>query len=549
MTNSNPSKPPSKPVVETSPDLGIITPVYHKIVFNSRLRGCNEKVLCIDPGTEKSGVVIIDYKREENGDRMAVIPLGSEVDNDEVLYILHDNTYGCNTLAVEMVGCYGMAVGKAQPLTAKVLTPRGYKNMGDISTSDKVIGVDGRSHNILGIYPQGMKESYKITFSDGSSTFCCKDHLWALTTPKRKMRGNPNLVKTTSDLMNEKLYDEKHKSFKYSLPVNKPVTGFINKSKKLIHPYIIGVLIGDGSMQGTSVGFTHSEPFIPEKCNKLIHDYVVITKTKTSTSWFHRFKYKNGGRNNPYLTFIRDIGLNVRCEKKFIPKRYLYSSVEDRVNLLHGLMDTDGFVCKIGRLQFNTVAKKLKDDFRFLINSLGGNSRVSSKINSAGNESFTISFSLPEHISPCSFPRKLERVSKKKYHIIKSLKSIEDTNQSMEMQCIRTDAPWNLYITDDFIPTHNTTFETCVWIGRFIERFKREHKFIYRKDVKLNLCNSMRAKDANVRQALLDRFEPTGGGKTPQIGTKKQPGPLFGMSSHQWSALAVGITYMETREV
>jgi len=92
-----------------------------------------------------------------------------------------------------------------------------------------------------------------------------------------------------------------------------------------------------------------------------------------------------------------------------------------------------------------------------------------------------------------------------------------------------------------------STFETCVWIGRFIERFSGDYKYIYRKDVKINLCNSMKAKDANVRQALLDRFEPTGGGKCPQVGTKKQPGPLFGISSHMWSALAVGITYLETK--
>ncbi len=92
-------------------------------------------------------------------------------------------------------------------------------------------------------------------------------------------------------------------------------------------------------------------------------------------------------------------------------------------------------------------------------------------------------------------------------------------------------------------------FETCVWIGRFLQLFGQIHtERIFRKDVKLCLCNSMRAKDTNIRQAILDRFPATGGGKTPQVGIKKQPGPLFGVSKHAWAALAVGITYFEERK-
>ena len=89
-----------------------------------------------------------------------------------------------------------------------------------------------------------------------------------------------------------------------------------------------------------------------------------------------------------------------------------------------------------------------------------------------------------------------------------------------------------------------STFETVLWIGRFMEKFGFDCcTKIYRKDVKLFLCNSMRAKDTNIRQAILDIFPDTGGGKTPQIGTKKEPGPLYGVSSHSMSALAVGLTY------
>lgn len=94
------------------------------------------------------------------------------------------------------------------------------------------------------------------------------------------------------------------------------------------------------------------------------------------------------------------------------------------------------------------------------------------------------------------------------------------------------------------MPVGREVFETCVWIGRFIECYRDPDavRLVYRKDVKLHLCGSTKAKDANIRQALLDMFPRTGGGKTPQVGTKKQPGPLYGVSTHAWAALGVAVT-------
>lgn len=94
------------------------------------------------------------------------------------------------------------------------------------------------------------------------------------------------------------------------------------------------------------------------------------------------------------------------------------------------------------------------------------------------------------------------------------------------------------------MPVGKEVFETCVWIGRFIQAWgeSKPVKLVYRKDVKIHLCGSMKAKDANIRQALLDMFPATGGGKTPQVGTKGKPGPLYGVSTHVWPALAVAVT-------
>ena len=100
------------------------------------------------------------------------------------------------------------------------------------------------------------------------------------------------------------------------------------------------------------------------------------------------------------------------------------------------------------------------------------------------------------------------------------------------------------------MPVGRTVFDTCVWIGRFIERWDSHKPYyairVYRNDIKMFLCGSMRAKESNIRQAIIDRYEPIGGGAIPQIGTIKQPGPLYGISKDKWSAIAVAITYTET---
>ena len=89
------------------------------------------------------------------------------------------------------------------------------------------------------------------------------------------------------------------------------------------------------------------------------------------------------------------------------------------------------------------------------------------------------------------------------------------------------------------MPVGKEVFETCVWIGRFIEGWNAEHCLVYRQEVKLHFCHSNKAKDPNIRQALIDRFGPQG--------TKKEPGPLYGIKSHEWSALAVGVFYADKR--
>ena len=93
------------------------------------------------------------------------------------------------------------------------------------------------------------------------------------------------------------------------------------------------------------------------------------------------------------------------------------------------------------------------------------------------------------------------------------------------------------------MPVGREVFETCVWIGRFLEAWGKPYRLVYRREEKLHICSSPKANDATIRQALIDRFGP---GREKAIGTKKAPGPLYGVHGDEWAALAVAITAAET---
>jgi hypothetical protein len=99
-----------------------------------------------------------------------------------------------------------MGLGKAQPLSAKLLTPSGWKTMGDISKGDYVFGSDGKPYRVEGVYPRGVRSVYRVTFSDGATTECCLEHLWQVTTPLRKWQGYERKVVELGEIK-DKLQD------------------------------------------------------------------------------------------------------------------------------------------------------------------------------------------------------------------------------------------------------------------------------------------------------------------------------------------------------
>ena len=145
-----------------------------------------------------------------------------------------------------------MGLGKAQPLTAKILTPVGWKLMGDMQVGDEVINSRGGVSRVIGIFPQGTKDIFRVQFTDGSSTECCDDHLWLVNTAVRRRRGNPPRALALHSLR-DNLRDKNGNSLHF-IPLVEPVE--FQEAELPLHPYLLGVLLGDGGISGKSVNLS-----------------------------------------------------------------------------------------------------------------------------------------------------------------------------------------------------------------------------------------------------------------------------------------------------
>jgi len=434
--------------------------------------------------------------------------------------------------AIPLVTLVGQAgTGKAQPLTSKILTPRGWTTMGEIQKGDEVCTPDGKIAKVLETFPQGVKKIYKITFTDGSSTECCEEHLWNvkdISTRRKDVRtslDNGWLTKSLKEISKDFLiYDENRN---YNIPIVK-IAKF--EEKKLpIHPYLLGAFLGDGGWSQPTFTFTSADKFIVDKINGLLRDLncIISPYKKTGVDYFckmfekkyynrpieiinienktkynfdnfeemikekkfsitgcrlalakkdgiykgFQFKYLNQTRINPnsFVEKIKKLGLyGTKSNTKFIPDDYKMSSKEDRINLLQGLMDTDGSVEKNGKsTTYTTVSKKLCEGVCFIVCSLGGTAKVSKRTNRnhfykgenrKTQDCYKINLVLPADIQPFSLPRKAERVKPRKINKDiprRFFDKIEFVGEK-EAKCILIDHPDHLYITDDFIVTHNT---------------------------------------------------------------------------------------------
>jgi len=374
------------------------------------------------------------------------------------------------TRMVLIDGLWGTS--KAQPLDSKILTPSGWTTMGSISVGDFVIGSDGNPTQVLGVFPQGEKEIFKVTFSDDSSTECCLDHLWLTQTEyernkqKRARNGGnpiytktpaPPQVRTLKEIQESILVSKDH--LNHSIPITQPVN--FEPVQHYIDPYILGVLLGDGCLRN-QVSFTTIDSEIHEKVRALLPEKLSLVHRIENITY--AIVYKKGHKS-PIKEELRRLKLlNHLSFEKFIPDEYKFDSTENRIKLLHGLMDTDGTTDGT-YTSFCTTSDKLRDDVKFIVQSLGGTSSHKTHRQNTytykgekklGRVSYIVSIKLPNNICPFMLERKrIKLIPRTKYFPIRYFKKIESVGYK-HAQCILVDAPNHLYLTDDCIVTHNT---------------------------------------------------------------------------------------------
>lgn len=354
-----------------------------------------------------------------------------------------------------------MGLGKAQPLDAKILTPSGWAMMRDIEVGSLIIGSNGHPTKVTGVYPQGDLRVFDVMFSDGSHTECCEDHLWAVQTPSRRKRGSGDRVLSAQEIMANGLH-YKSGGHKHFVPIVKPVE--FSPAKGLpLNSYLLGVLIGDGSFTQGSVSIMTPDSEIAEWVRHRLPNDVSLKPTDIRGNY--RISGDVAGKSNSLIDALRSLGLYGHSSlKKFIPSSYQLSSSRDRIALLQGLLDTDGWVQMGVTVQYSTSSKRLAEDVCFLVQSLGGTCRQSSKIPKytyrgqvcTGERAWRLTIRLPKSIPPFRLPKKRDALKQTgKYLPCRAIDAITSAGVK-PCQCIRVEAADHLYLTDDCIVTHNT---------------------------------------------------------------------------------------------
>lgn len=342
--------------------------------------------------------------------------------------------------------------------------------MGELTLNDKVINpVTGKPIKLLGIYDRGLLDTYKITFSDGSCTECAGDHLWSVF-KSGKAKDRLRTLDTETLLKDYKVENKTASGtfkYRYSTPLTVPIEG--NYTKLPIHPYVLGFILGDGCISGnrpTVRVSTNREdwPEIVDRLRSYLPDPNLVHEG-TEVRGAKHFRIHGLGKE------LKDLGLiGCKSKDKFIPELYLKSSIENRRLLLAGLLDTDGCVGskkKISKVStYSSKSEHLRDGISYLVRSLGG---LSTK-----NEStrfkygrYTTSYVCSIRLTFNPFLRKYKTKSygefTRRNRMVNTIRNIEYIGKKV-CRCIKVDSSEGLYITRDFIVTHNSTIlSALVW--------------------------------------------------------------------------------------
>jgi len=350
--------------------------------------------------------------------------------------------------------------GKALSNTEEViLSNRRIITIDQVKVGDKVAGTDGGFHMVTGVYPQGVRELYRINFTDGSHTDCDGEHIWTLV----KRRNNPkshgwkSVDLTVSELLTKSLRSKGGRNF--YLPEIEPLE--MGKRILPIDPYLMGALLGDGHLSiEDRVQFTTEDDEIFEymKLPKF-HRFAKLKHQPNSgnaTTYSLARSYEDNHSGISILTWLRNLELmGTNSHTKFIPMRYEVSCIADRLDLLQGLFDTDGTPTQSGTVEYSTVSPHLAEGVRRITRSLGGTCTVYPR----GVEfpSFRVNVKLPKGMKSFRLKRKQNKIDqvKRQREPYRAIDSIEKIGKG-KATCISVDSPDRLFLTGQYIPTHNT---------------------------------------------------------------------------------------------
>ena len=358
-----------------------------------------------------------------------------------------------------------MGTGKAQDDRTPVPVPQGgTKRLCELRPSDRVFGSDGTPTKVLSVHPQGERAAYTVTFSDHSATICSEDHLWHIITPCQKHRGQYGHVRPLAGFMDD-LHDAAGNR-KYQIPTAPAVTYDARPAVQTpIAPYLLGLLLSHGEHNNHTPILHVSEQDVQKRAWALLPKDVTPKRVKPDSDCSWRLSSESG--ENPLTRALRDpLGLwGSNVYNKFIPDGYLYGTEQTRLELLQGIIDGDGDVSADGIcVTFNTSSRRLKDDVVQLVQSLGGMAR--SHLRSPtytykgeqrqGAIAYRVNVRMPTHLAPVSSDKHRARWKPtSKYQPTRAIADVEYVGR-LPMTCIRVAAQDGLYLTNNFIVTHNT---------------------------------------------------------------------------------------------
>lgn len=350
-------------------------------------------------------------------------------------------------------------IGKEQPYSAGILTPKGWTTMGELKIGSQVIGRDGRPCRVKAIHEQGVKDVYEILFTDGSKTRCGLEHNWLV-----KRSGCKNWkVETLEQIVTRSGYAPTS-DLAVRIPLADPVQ--FPSNKHALTPYLVGALLGDGGLTQKGVRFTSNDPEIlaelvrdnPITLAPVMHNGEIVPDN-------FRVSSARIGRRAFLQTELKSLGMFGQGSlTKRIPESYLLDSVKNRWELLRGLMDTDGSIYGKCQVEFYSSSEGLALDVAALVESLGGSAEIKTKgavyLGACGNQlkgapAWRVKITqLPEN--PFRLKRKADKFYQIKYARKRVLEAVKLVGQEPS-RCLEVDSPDHTYLTDHCIVTHNTT--------------------------------------------------------------------------------------------